>query len=75
MDEIQKKLFLLSESDYKKFQSSLIPTIDESTVIGVRVPAIRKFAKEIKGSELAQKFLLEIPHKYYEENLLLLPCP
>lgn len=70
MDEIQKKLFLLSESDYKKFQSSLIPTINESTVIGVRVPAIRRFAKEIKGSELAQKFLLEIPHKYYEENLL-----
>ena len=31
---------------------------------------MRSFAKEIKGTELAEKFILELPHKYFEENQL-----
>lgn len=71
MTEIQKKLFELLDSNYKKFQSSLIPTIDSETVIGVRVPALRKYAKELKeDTTKTQEFLNTLPHKYYEENLL-----
>lgn len=71
MTEIQKKLFELSDSDYKKFQSSLVPTVNADTIIGVRVPALRKYAKELNKNEAEEKkFLNSLPHKFYEENLL-----
>lgn len=55
---------------YKKFQSRLIPTVDPDTVIGVRIPAMRKLTKELLGSEGIEEFISELPHKYYEENIL-----
>ena len=68
-NDIQKRLFSLSDKEYKKFNSSLIPTVDKSKVIGVRTPALRKFAKELKADE-RREFLRALPHEYYEENNL-----
>ena len=42
------------------------------TVIGVRMPALRKLAREIAGTPVAEGFLQEPPHRYYEENNLCL---
>lgn len=70
MKEIKQKLISLSDTKYKEFHSKLMPTIDSSTVLGVRVPLIRKYAKEINATPLAQNFLKELPHQYYEENNL-----
>ncbi len=64
------RLFALKDERYQQFQSSLIPTIDPETIIGVRVPIIRKLAKELKGSDEAEVFLNQLPHQYYEEYLL-----
>ena len=47
-----------------------MPDIDKETVIGVRTPELRKFAKEIAGSAQADEFLSTLPHTYYEENNL-----
>ena len=56
---------------YRDFHASLLPNIDKKSIIGVRVPTMRKIAKEFASSatpvELA-KFLDKLPHKYFEEN-------
>lgn len=70
MTEIQERLFALRDEKYRDFNASLIPTVDKSIVIGVRVPALRKLAKELKGSAQAAQFMAALPHHYHEENLL-----
>lgn len=70
MKEIQQLLFELQDMAYRDFHSRLMPDIDKETVIGIRVPVLRKYAKSIVGTELAEKFIKELPHRYYEENNL-----
>ena len=70
MEEIQKHLFELQDMAYRDFHSRLMPDIDKEMVIGIRVPVLRKYAKSIAGTELAEKFIKELPHCYYEENNL-----
>lgn len=70
MEEIQKQLFELQDMAYRDFHSRLMPDIDKETVIGIRVPMLRKYAKSIAETELAEKFIKELPHCYYEENNL-----
>lgn len=70
MEEIKKHLFELQDMAYRDFHSRLMPGIDKETVIGIRVPVLRKYAKSIAGTELAEKFIKELPHRYYEENNL-----
>ena len=68
--DIQKRLFELQDKDYALFQSRLVPDIDSELIIGVRVPTLRKFAKELKKNQGCEDFLKELPHKYYDENML-----
>lgn len=64
------KLILLRDEAYKKFNSALIPNIDPDRVIGVRTPALRALAKQLRGSQEARRFMERLPHRYYEENNL-----
>lgn len=70
MEEIQNRLFELQDIKYRDFHSRLMPGIDKETIIGIRVPVLRKYAKSIAGTELSEKFIKELPHRYYEENNL-----
>ena len=70
MTEIQQRLFALQDGGYRDFHAALIPTLDKALVIGVRTPALRTLARELKGTELAAAFLAQLPHVYYEENNL-----
>ena len=70
MTELQKELFSLKDDDYKTFHSKLMPTINPDTIIGIRTPVLRKFAKDFSKKEYAKDFLNQLPHKYYEENNL-----
>lgn len=70
MNKIVTDLFSLQDKEYREFNSKLIPNIKKETVIGVRVPVLRKYAKEIKSSDLVDDFLNSLPHKYLEENIL-----
>lgn len=65
-----EKLFSMQDLKYKKFHSKLMPTVESDLVIGVRTPELRKFAKEFSKMELAEEFLQNLPHQYYEENNL-----
>lgn len=70
MDALQKRLFVLQDVTYKAFHQKLIPTVNPDKVIGIRTPALRKFAKEFGKEPGAEKFLKKLPHAYYEENNL-----
>lgn len=70
MTDIQERLFALRDEAYKAFNSKLIPSVDPALVIGVRTPALRALAKELRGTEAAESFLRALPHKYFEENQL-----
>jgi 3-methyladenine DNA glycosylase AlkD len=49
-----------------------MPTVSKEQIIGVRIPLLRKFAKEIgrEYPDKAKAFCEELPHLYYEENNL-----
>ena len=66
----QELLFQLQDKSYRDFQSKLIPTIPVETIIGVRIPAIRKLAKEYGKDPESVEFLKQLPHTYYDENIL-----
>ena len=68
--EVQNQLFALQDIGYRDFTSKLIPTVDPGTVIGVRTPALRKFAREFIKSPKAEEYIRILPHRYYEENNL-----
>ena len=66
----QELLFQLQDKGYRDFQSKLIPTIPVETIIGVRIPTIRKLAKEYGKNPESVEFLKQLPHTYYDENIL-----
>lgn len=67
---IRERLFELQDKEYALFQSKLTPGVPVEDFIGVRVPQARKLAKEIYKSGEYEAFLGELPHKYYDENML-----
>ena len=67
---VYERLSACRDEEYRDFQSKLVPNIPKETVLGVRTPDMRKIAKEIKGTEDAEAFLSQLPHEYYEENLV-----
>lgn len=67
---VRDRLFRMQDLSYRKFQCKLMPTVDPETVIGVRTPELRKFAKEFAKTPEAADFMRGLPHKYYEENNL-----
>ena len=67
---VREKLFQLQDSEYKTFHSALMPTVDKEKIIGVRVPELRKLAKDLYKCGIGEQFIENLPHKYYEEDNL-----
>ena len=67
---IKEELFALQDISYADFQAKLTPNIPRELFIGVRVPEARKLAKRLAKEPEASKFLEDLPHKYYDENIL-----
>ena len=69
-DIITEGLFELKDEKYRVFQAKLVPNVPMDRMIGVRTPALRKYAKEVAKMPQAGAFLQQLPHHYYEENNL-----
>ena len=69
-EKVISSLFALQDIKYKEFDQKLIPTVDPSTVIGVRKPDLRKLAKELFKESRYEAFLSTLPHRYHEENFI-----
>ena len=61
MDRNRKKLFEKQDLKYKEFHSSLCPNVDK--IIGVRVPELRKIAKDISVKDY-DEFLTNAKNEY-----------
>ena len=70
MKEIQDLLFAKQDIKYRDFQAPLFPGVEKDRFIGVRTPDLKKLAKELFGSETANKFIETLPHRYFDENQL-----
>lgn len=67
LEKIRKILLENSDEKYRKFSSSLIPNTDN--LLGIRIPFLRKFAKNI-AKTCAEEFLREKNCEYFEETML-----
>ena len=70
MQQITTELLAFRDEQYRQFHSRLMPEIDPETIIGVRTPILRKYAKELVKREDVETFLNTLPHQFYEENNL-----
>lgn len=68
--DIQEHLVSMQDIPYRDFQAKLMPTIEKDRIIGIRVPALRAYAKEVTKNMDVEPFLTDLPHYYYEENNL-----
>lgn len=70
MTSLQERMFALRDKEYAEFQSKLTPGVPVECFIGIRVPVLRKFAKEFTKEGECEDFLHQLPHEYYDENML-----
>ena len=64
------RLIGVRDEEYRAFQAKLVPNIPEETILGVRTPEMRRIAREVFESTDRDAFLKDLPHRYYEENLI-----
>lgn len=65
-NKIRQDLFAIQDLKYKEFHRSLCPDMDN--IIGVRIPKLREYAKELyKCNNLKD---IKIEDKYYEELVI-----
>ena len=70
MTSFQERLFAMQDKQYAAFQAKLTPGVPMESFIGIRVPVLRKFAKEFTKEKECEEFLHQLPHQYYDENML-----
>ena len=68
-EEIRKQLESLAEPDFQQFTAKLIPNIPSEKILGVRLPKLRKIAKEI-AKDHAEEYLKTASDQSYEEIML-----
>lgn len=64
---LRKKLIELAEPEYQRFSASLLPGTPH--ILGVRLPKLRKIAKEIANKDW--RAWLRNAHSYYFEEIML----
>ena len=67
---IQARLKALSDPAYGDFHSGLIPGLDREKILGVRMPALRRLERELRGTQAAVDFMSTLPHEFYDEYCL-----
>lgn len=69
-NSILDKLYEMKDQEYLDFNSKLIPNLDKSVFIGVRAPLLRQYAAQLRNCEDTAIFLMDLPHRFFEENQL-----
>ena len=72
MQWVEDRLRELADKDgqYREFNARVVATADPATMLGVRVPKLRRLAREVSRSSERDAFLVELPHRWYEEYLV-----
>lgn len=70
MNEVIEKLVELKDEKYKEFNASLCPDTNKE-MLGIRIPILRKLAREIlKENDNWKEFVEQEDVKYFEEVIL-----
>lgn len=67
-EEVINELFDLQDLKYREFHSNLCP--GANNIIGIRIPILRKYAKELISMYPLEELLENIGNEYYEEIML-----
>ena len=68
IERIERDLRAMADETYRAFHMRLIPTVAPGRIIGVRMPQLRRYARELSRDDaMSERFLAELPHRYYEE--------
>ena len=70
MTPLYPRLLALRDRQYAEFQARLVPGVAPDSIIGIRVPLLRAFAKDFAREADCSRFLSLLPHRYYDENML-----
>ncbi len=72
LKELKNELEKLRDPEYKEFQAKIIPNISSERILGVRIPVLRKFAKEkiLNSTKTKTEFMMSFPYKYHEGEVL-----
>ena len=70
MTSLQERLFAMQDKQYAAFQAKLTPGVPMESFIGIRVPVLRKFAKEFTKEAECEEFLHKLHHAYHDENMI-----
>ena len=46
-ESILQSLQAVADPEYSRFQAGLVPTVPPESILGVRIPALRKLAREL----------------------------
>ena len=65
---LTEKLLSMQDVPYRDFQRKLIPGLAPETIIGVRMPQLRRLARQLRGTPEAADFMEALPHRFFEEN-------
>ncbi len=60
----------IKDDKYRDFTAKLLPTVDPKTIIGVKIPDVKAYAKKYVKDEESKEFINKLPHDYMEEYLL-----
>ena len=67
---IRERLEALADPKNADFIAPLVPDVPREKMLGVRLPALRKLEKELRGTSEAEAFLRALPHELLDENHL-----
>ncbi len=70
IQQIEAELFRLQDRSYRDLQAKIVPNVAPERLIGVRLPALRAYAKALGQGPEAEAFLRALPHPYYDEDQL-----
>lgn len=68
-EEIRAQLLKMSDADYQKFSASLIPASGRGEMLGIRLPALRDYAKELAKRDWRAELAFG-EDIYFEETML-----
>ena len=67
-EEIRKHLFELQDKKYQEFHRGLCPNTEN--IIGVRIPVLREYSKQLVKKYSVEELLNNIVNTYYEEIMI-----
>ena len=72
MTKIRQRLLDLKNTQRINFDQKIVPNLNKAQFLGLSALELKKIAKDLQKNsiELTNEFMLELPHKYFDENNL-----